>query len=135
MSRLKASRVALFALLRVLLAGCSRSEQTPENAAAGKSRGADVSLTVADLERFLAVVQNHSEALIPEFTPPDEDESLDMDAPAAELVTSYRGEVNRLFDAARQGAIWEHDTQWSQALSRQHTSAKKIAGRVRKVTL
>jgi hypothetical protein len=92
-------------------------------------------LSAADLERFLAVVQSHSEALIPEFTPPDDDESLDMDAPAAELVTSFRGEVKRLFDATRQGAIWDRDKQWSLALASQKISADRFASLVRKVSL
>src|SRR5207248_8091141 len=96
---------------------------------------ANVPLTAADLDRFLAVVQSHSEAMIPEFTPPDEDESLDMNAPAEQLVESFRGEVNRLFDATRQGAIWERDKQWSQALDSQKISAERFAALVRKVSL
>ena len=135
MSQLTLSRTTLIALLLLLPAGCSTKEQSPESAAAGSASAADVPLTAADLERFLAVVKDHSEAMIPEFTPPDEDESLDMNAPAAELVASFRGEVKRLFDAARQGAIWERDTQWSRALASQKISAEQFAALVRKVSL
>ena len=135
MCRLTLSRPTLFALLLLLPAGCSSKEQTSENAAASSSSAAHGPLTAADLERFLAVVQNHSAAMIPEFTPPDEDESLDMQAPAAELVASFRGEVLRLFDTERQGAIWERDTQWSEALASQKISAERFAALVRKVSL
>src|SRR5260221_337364 len=106
MCRNTISRLTLVVLLLLPGSGCSK-DQSAENAAAENSGAANVPLTAADLDRFLAVVQNHSEAMIPEFTPPDEDESLDMNAPAEKLVESFRGEVRRLFDATRQGAIWE----------------------------
>src|SRR6185436_7021409 len=102
----------LVALLLLLGSGCS-NDQSTEKAAAENSGAPSVPLTAADLDCFLAVVQNHSEAMIPEFTPPDEDESLDLNAPGEKLVESFRGEVKRLFDANRQGAVWERDKQWS----------------------
>ena len=135
MPQMASSRITLTALLLLLFAGCSREQQSAKNTAAENSNAPEVPLTAADLDRFLAVVQQHSEAMIPEFTPPDEDESLDMEAPAEKLVESYRGEVRRLFDAARQGAIWERDRQWSQALVSQKFSAEKFAALVRKVSL
>jgi hypothetical protein len=134
MSRMASPRITLTVLALLLFAGCSKEPQSPENASEG-SNAADVPLTAADLDRFLAVVQNHSEAMIPEFTPPDEDEALDMEAPAEKLVESFRGEVRRLFDAARQGAIWERDRQWSQALISQKLSGDRFAALVRKVSL
>src|SRR5579872_3934785 len=135
MSRIALFRLTLIALWLVLPAGCSSNEQDPQSAAASKLSAPDGPLTAADLERFLAVVQNHSEAMIPEFTPPDDDEALDMTAPAAELVALFRSEVRRLFDITRQGAIWERDGQWSQALATQKISAAQFAGLVRKVSL
>jgi len=117
-------RSIVVTLVLLLPAGCSTPEPASEKAADENSGAVEVPLTAADLERFLAVVQGHAEAMIPEFTPPDEDESLDMEAPSEKLVESFRGEVRRLFDAGRQGAIWERDRQWSQALA-----GHKISGR------
>jgi hypothetical protein len=126
--------LTLVVLLVLSGAGCSK-DQSFENAAAENPGAANLPLTAADLERFLAVVQNHSEGMIPEFTPPDESESLDLNASAEQLVESFRGEVRRLFDATRQGAIWERDKQWSQALAGQKISAEQFAALVRKVSL
>jgi hypothetical protein len=123
------------AFLLLVAIGCSSKDQSTESAADSSSSAVDVPLTAADLQRFLAVVQNHSEGMIPEFTPPDEDQSLDMDAPATELAASFRGEVKRLFDVRRQGAIWERDQQWSRALSSQKISAERFAVLVRRVSL
>ena len=134
MSRTNLSRMILVAWLLPLTAGCFSQEQTSESAASSRPGAADLPLATADLERFLAVVHNHSAALIPEFALP-EDESLDMDASAADLVASFRGQVQRLFDARRQGAIWESDEQWSQALASQKLSAERFATLVRKVSL
>ena len=128
-------RQVLIVLLFLFSAGCSSQEQASESTAVDGADGVEVALTAADLERFLAVVQNHSEALIPEFTPPEEDAALDLNLPAAELVAAYRGEVKRLFDAGRQGALWEQDQQWTQALVSQKISAKRFAALVRKVSL
>lgn len=127
-------RLLLCLLLLVVGAGCS-SEQSREDAAAGNSGAVHVPLTAAELERFVAIVQKHSEKMIPEFTPPDENESLDMNGSAEQLVETYRGEVRRLFDAKRQGAIWERDDQWSQALASHKISAEQFAALVRRVSL
>lgn len=129
------SRISLVSLLLLLPAGCSSNNQIAESASAEDSGVASVPLTAADLERFLAVVQNHSAAKIPEFTPPDENESLDLEAPAEQLVELYRDEVRRLFDVTRQGKIWERDRQWSKALVNQKISAERFAALVRKVSL
>jgi hypothetical protein len=116
-------------------AGCSPQDEAAHDASVDDSQAADAPLTAADLERFLAVVKHHTAAKIPEFTPPDEDASLDTQAPAAELVASFRGEVRRLFDTQRQGIIWENDPQWSQAAASQKISATRFAGLVRRVSL
>ena len=134
MHQTSSSRLTRVALLLLVVSGCSK-EQPLENAAIENSGAAGAPLTAAELDRFLAVVRSHSEAMIPEFTPPDEDESLDLNLPAEKLVESYRGEVPRLFDAARQGALWERETQWSQALAGQKMSAERFAALVRKVSL
>ena len=71
--------------------------------------GSPGALTAADLERFLAVVQSHDGAMIPEFAPPEEDPSFNFDASAQELVTSFQAQCRRLFDVERQGSIWQRD--------------------------
>lgn len=92
-------------------------------------------MTAADLDRFLSVVQSHEGALIPEFTPPDEDPSLDLDASAQELAASFRSQCRQLFDTERQGAIWQRDAEWSQALVTNKISPGQFAELVRDVSL
>src|SRR5258708_37782319 len=127
------SRSTSSILMLMLLAGCSGSgnEQgsSPDDAAAGRV------LTSVDLDRFLKVVEIHEGAMIPEFTPPEEDESLDLNAPAGELVASFQAQCRRLFNVDRQGGIWKRDTQWSRALAGSQISAQRFAALVRDVSL
>jgi hypothetical protein len=119
------------ALLVLALNGCSGSSEDSELSAGGTS-GA---LTAADLERFLAVVQSHDGAMIPEFAPPDEDPSFNFDASARDLVTSFQAQCRQLFDVERQGSIWQRDTEWAQALAENKISPSRFAALVRNVSL
>jgi hypothetical protein len=119
------------AALLFALAGCSNSSEDSDLAVGGRS-GA---LTTADLERFLAVVQSHEGAMIPEFTPPEEDPSFDFDASAQELVTAFQAQCRRLFDVERQGSIWQRDTEWAQSLAGNKISPSRFAALVRDVSL
>lgn len=114
-------------LFILMLTGCTRAaENTTSDGDA---------LTAGDLDRFLAVVQAHSGAMIPEFTPLDDDDSPDLNMPAGELVTSFQDQFRRLFDVERQGAIWARDKQWSSALARQKIPPARFAALVRDVSL
>lgn len=121
-------------LLLLALAGCaggdSDSETTAEN-----SPAADVVLTAADLDRFLAVVQHHSRDTMPEFTPLENEDALDFDLPAGELVAATRRQCRQLFDARRQGALWERDARWKEAFAGQKISGERFALLVRSVSL
>jgi hypothetical protein len=122
-------------LMLVLLAGCSGSGDEPLSERDGASGSGGQVLTGADLDRFLKVVQSHEGAMIPEFTPADEDEALDFNSPADKLVASFQNQCRRLFDIQRQGAIWERDTQWSRALAGSQISPARFAALVRDVSL
>jgi hypothetical protein len=117
----------------ILLAGCSGSGN--EQGSAHDDASAGRVLTSADLNRFLKVVEIHEGAMIPEFTPPEEDESLDLNASAGELVASFQAQCQRLFNIERQGGIWKRDTQWSRALAGSQISAQRFAALVRDVSL
>jgi hypothetical protein len=125
------SRLLTVATLLFALAGCSNSSEDSELAGGGPPG----TLTAVDLERFLAVVQNHEGAMIPEFTPPDEDPSFNFDGSAQELVTSFQAQCQRLFDVDRQGSIWQRDTEWAQALAGNKISPSRFAALVRDVSL
>ncbi len=119
-------------LILMLLAGCSRSGNEQ---GAHDDASADHVLTSADLDRFLKVVEIHEGAMIPEFTPPEEDETLDLDAPAGELIASFQAQCRRLFNMEREGGIWKRDTQWSRALAGSQISPERFAALVRDVSL
>jgi hypothetical protein len=120
-------------LILMLLAGCSGSGI--EQGSSNDDPSAGRVLSSADLDRFLKIVEIHEGAMIPEFTPPEEDESLDLDAPAGALVASFQAQCRRLFNIARQGGIWKRDTRWSQALAASQISAEQFAALVRDVSL
>jgi len=124
-------RLMTVAVLLTALAGCTSSSEDADLSAGGSS-GA---LTAADLERFLAVVQSHDGAMIPEFAPPEEDPSFNFDASAEELVTSFQAQCRQLFDVERQGSIWQRDTEWAQALAENKISPRRFAALVRDVSL
>jgi hypothetical protein len=124
-------RLLTVATLLLALTGCSGSSEDSELSAGGTA-GA---LTAADLERFLAVVQSHDGAMIPEFALPEEDPSFNFDASAEELVTSFQGQCRQLFDVERQGSIWQRDTEWAQALAENKISPNRFAALVRDVSL
>jgi hypothetical protein len=125
------ARPLTIAVLLLALSGCSSSSEDPELGSGG-SPGA---LTAAELERFLAVVQSHDGAMIPEFAPPEEDPSFNFDASAQELVTSFQAQCRRLFDVERQGSIWQRDTEWAQALAGNKITPSQFAALVRDVSL
>jgi len=125
-------RWPLFTIGICLFVGCARTPESPENAA---DETATRVLTASDLDRFLATVQSHTEAMIPEFSAPDENSSLDPDAPAGELVAAVREQCRRLFDVERQGALWERDAEWSQAIAEGEISPARFAALVRDVSL
>jgi hypothetical protein len=127
-------RIASTILMLLCLAGCAGSDTDLETAAE-HSPAADVPLTAADLDRFLAVVQHHSRDTMPEFTPLENEEPLDFDLPAAELVTVTRRQCGQLFDARRQGALWERDEKWKEAFAGQKISGARFALLVRSVSL
>jgi hypothetical protein len=122
-------------LMLVLLAGCSGAGDESSAARDGKSGSAGKVLSGADLDRFLKVVESHAGAMIPEFTPPDEDDSLDLNAPADKLLAAFQSQCRRLFDIQRQGAIWKRDTQWARVLSGSQIAPEQFAALVRDVSL
>src|SRR5262245_9858139 len=124
------SRLLTVSSCLLALAGCSDNAEDGAPAA-----GAIRVLTAADLESFLSVVQSREGALIPEFTPPDEDPSLDLGAPAQELAASFRSQCRQLFDTERQGAIWQRDTEWAGALKTNNIPPARFAELVRDVSL
>ncbi len=125
------SRLLTIAALLLALTGCSGSSDDPDVAGSGSPEA----LTDADLDRFLSIVHSHEGAIIPEFTPPDEDPRLDMNASASDLVASFQDQCRQLFDVERQGKIWERDTEWSQVLKGNRTSPVRFAALVRDVSL
>src|SRR5260221_11735814 len=124
MSRL----ISAFVLL--VLAGCAGADEVPDTSAADSSGSAAEALTAADVERFLKVVHDHKEAMIPEFTPPDEEEPLDSLASASQLVESFQPQCRPLFDVRRQGAIWKRDTPGSPAMAVSNIGPAPVAPRV-----
>jgi len=127
-------RITSTILLLLALAGCAGGDSDSETTA-GNSPAADVALTATDLDRFLAVVQHHSQDTMPEFTPLENEESLDFDQPAGELVDATRRQCRQLFDARRQGALWERDAKWKEAFAGQKISGERFALLVRSVSL
>lgn len=126
------SRLYYAAVVVVAVAGCSWTAGQSDVADETTGRG---SLTSADLDRFLSVVQSHEGAMIPEFTPPDDDESQDLEASAETLVASFQAQCQKLFDVKRQGAVWQRDEEWAQALAGKKISPEKFAALVRDVSL
>jgi hypothetical protein len=124
---------SLLALIVMLaIAGCADTKGPPQ-ARAGDS--AQRILTASDLERFLNCVRAHSEAIIPDFSPLEDEPSLDPEVPARNLVATFREQVAQLFDVERQGAIWQRDPDWSQALTDAGISGTRFAALVRDVGL
>lgn len=122
-------------VLLTALAGCSQGDDSLAESDESSSPSPADALTESDLKRFLSIVRSHEGAMIPEFTPLDEDESLDFNAPAEQLLASFRSQFRRLFDAERQGAIWKRDTDWSHALQGRKISPQRFAALVREVSL
>lgn len=125
----------ILALVLLVFAGCGGAAEDSKAARATSAGSAGEALTAVDVERFLKVVHDHEEAMIPEFTPPDEEESLDPMASASALVESYQTQCRRLFDVERQGSIWRRDTQWSRAMARSKIAPDRFAALVRDVSL
>ena len=128
-------RLATVLIFAFALAGCSRTGDGPGETIEKPASSDRRALTAGDLKLFLAIVRGHEGAVIPEFTPLDEDEALDFEAPAAELLASFRSQFKRLFDPERQGAIWQRDGEWSRALKASKTSPQRFAALVRDVSL
>jgi len=124
-------RSLTLAAVLLALTGCSDSSPDADVADSGSPEA----LTNADLDRFLSVVQRHEGAMIPEFAPPDEDQRLDMNATANELVASFQEQCRQLFDVERQGKIWERDTEWAQVLKGSGTAPTRFATLARDVSL
>jgi hypothetical protein len=125
-------RSLLIALLMLAITGCTDAKRPPE-ASAGDS--APRILTASDLDRFLSCVRAHSEAMIPDFSPLDDDPTLNSESSGRDLVATFRDQVRQLFDVERQGAIWQRDLDWSQALADAQFSGTRFAALVRDVGL
>jgi hypothetical protein len=123
-------RSLTIAALLLFLCGCGSSDVADDAVS-----GSPEALTDADLDRFLSVVRSHEGAKIPEFTPPDSDPQIDMNAPATDLVASFQNQCRELFDVKRQGKLWERDTEWSRALKGSGISPARFAALVRDVSL
>jgi hypothetical protein len=126
-------RVLLGLLLTIVVAGCSRGDDANQFSAGTIQTPADP-LQPVHIDRFLSIVEGHGGARIPEFTPPDEDQSLDFRGRASDLVSEFRGQFRRLFDVERQGRIWSRDPAWSEVLSRNNVSAVEFAALARSVS-
>jgi hypothetical protein len=128
-------RLLLTAAVSISLAmiGCNRPEPNEPTRSTRKLRTPADPLTPADLDRFLAVVHSHGNA-IPEFTPDEEDAALDYKAGAKGLVSDVRIRLRRMFDAQRQGDAWAQDADWSQAFSRHRISGPEFAALVRSIS-
>jgi hypothetical protein len=126
-------RVSALPLALFLLIGCggNGSETAVSDAAASST----APLLETDMQRFLAVVQHHEAALIPEFTPPEKEESPDFSLPAEEIVDWFRGKFRDVFDTERQGAAWDRDAQWNKAFAAHKISGQRFASLARNVSL
>ncbi len=123
------------AVVLVVLTGCAGTNDESETASDNSSPAGSTALCPADIERFLAVVKSQDDAMIPEFTPPDDEEALDFNASASELIASFHAQCQKLFDVERQGAIWQRDSFWSRALAEHELPPFRFAALVRDVSL
>lgn len=128
-------RYAIQAALILAIAGCSQSGESPVETQEGAENSSADLLTDADLRRFLSIVRSHEGAMIPEFTPLDEEDSFDFNLPADKLRQAFRSQFERLFDVERQGAIWQRDGDWSRSLAGRKISPQRFAALVRDVSL
>jgi hypothetical protein len=102
MARLTSAFVRGLALIiLVALYGCGgKSSHSP---ASHRLKSPADPLAASDLDCLLAVVNSHGGGSIPEFTPGEEEKSLDYNSRAGDLVSEIRGQLGQLFDARRQG--------------------------------
>jgi hypothetical protein len=125
-------RFSAFSLTAFLLIGCGNSSET---AVLNSRTSRPTRLVETEMKRFLAVVQDHQDAQIPEFTPPDDEESPDFNLPASEIVAWFRGKFRDVYDVERQGSAWESDREWHKAFAEHRISGQRFASLTRNVTL
>jgi hypothetical protein len=124
--------LALFVVFAV--AGCGGTSTSPGDPQAGRLKSLADPLTAADLDRLLAVVETHGGGEMPEFTPAEENQSIDFKGRARDLVSESRGQLGQLFDAKRQGQIWEDDEKWTQSFAQHQVTGPQFAALVRNVS-
>lgn len=114
--------------------GCNWMTSSSADRQAGRLKSPADPLTPDDLDRLLAVVQTHGGKAIPEFTPAEDDRSVDYDCRANDLVSEIRGQLGQLFDAKRQGEVWAADEKWTQSFSQHDVTGPQFAALVHSVS-
>lgn len=128
------ARRLLVVVVVAILSACGEDSSLDPVSQAPHIRLPSEQLTATDLDRFLAVIEARGNAAVPEFTPPDDNDSLDHRQSASELASQFRRQFHNVFDVERQGAAWDDDEQWSQAFDRQKISSVEFAGLVRSIS-
>jgi hypothetical protein len=128
------ARRMLLILVAVTVSACGGDGSLDPVAQAPRIRLPSDPITSADLDRFLAVIEARGDSVVPEFSPPNDDDSLDHRLSGSDLASRFRRQFHNVFDVERQGAAWEEDEKWSRALDRQNVSSVEFAGLVRSIS-
>lgn len=115
-------------------AGCNWFSSPAADPQASRLKTPADQLAPTDLDRLLAVVQTHGGGAIPEFTPPEDNRSVDYNCRAKDLVSEIRGQLGQLFDPERQGQMWATDDKWTQSFAQHDVTGPQFAALVRSVS-
>jgi len=127
----RASLLWVGALL--LVAGCG-GNGTPEPSAKVRLKSPSDPLAAGDIDRFLAIVHAQGGSTIPEFTPDEGESPLNYQKRATDLVDTIRSRFHWLFDANRQGEVWQRDEAWARSFEQQQITAPEFAALVRSIS-
>lgn len=125
---------ALALVLVFAAVGCNWMSSPSSETQAGRLKSPADPLAPTDLDRLLAVVQTHGGGAIPEFTPTEDDRSVDYNCRADELVSEIRGQLGTMFNPERQGQIWAADEKWTQSFAQHQMTGPEFAALVRSVS-
>ena len=124
----------LLPVVIILLCGCGEEGAETPVTRAPQVRKVSDPLTASDLDHFLRVIEARGDSVIPEFSPPTDDDSLDHRLSGKELADRFRKQFHHVFDVERQAEVWNDDEQWSRAFERQNVSSVEFAGLVRSIS-
>lgn len=116
----------------VAITGCGKAPV--KDAQVGRVRSPADPLAVSDLDRLLAVVQTHGGGAIPEFTPNEQERSVDYNSRAGDIVELIRSQLGELFDARRQGDAWTADESWARSFAQHDVTGAQFASIVHSVS-